>query len=134
MSRESEKKVPAGVPMKRRFHPLKYALTDTPVFCYPTTKDPCVVNTGASDFGIGVVLSQIQNEEERVVTYFSTTLTKAEPNYCVTQKELLNKVKSLKRFLHYLCGRPFKVRTNHGALKWLTRFNNTEGQLARWLE
>ncbi|KAK3728413.1 hypothetical protein QZH41_020432 [Actinostola sp. cb2023] len=30
--------------------------------------------------------------------------------------------------------RPFLVRTDHGALRWLMNFKNPEGQLARWLE
>ncbi|CAG2215713.1 unnamed protein product [Mytilus edulis] len=29
---------------------------------------------------------------------------------------------------------PFLVRTDHGALNWLLRFKNPEGQMARWLE
>ena len=61
-------------------------------------------------------------------------LTKAERNYCVTRKELLAVVSAVKRFHHYLYGRQFLVRSDHGALKWLLNFKNPEGQLARWLE
>lgn len=35
---------------------------------------------------------------------------------------------------HYLYGRHFKVRTDHGALRWLLNFKNPEGQIARWFE
>ena len=53
---------------------------------------------------------------------------------CVTRKELLSVVASVKHFHHYLYGRPFTVRTDHGALKWLLNFKNPEGQVARWIE
>lgn len=80
------------------------------------------------------VLSQKQNDIERVVAYYSRTLNKPERNYCVTRKELLAVVSSVKHFHHYLFGKNFLIRTDHGALKWLMRFKNPEGQVARWLE
>ncbi|PIK35202.1 Retrovirus-related Pol polyprotein from transposon [Apostichopus japonicus] len=61
-------------------------------------------------------------------------MSKAERNYCVTRKELLAIVASVKHFHHYLYGAKFLIRTDHGALRWLTNFKNPEGQLARWLE
>lgn len=41
---------------------------------------------------------------------------------------------SIKHFHHYLYGKDFLVRTDHGALTWLLSFKNPEGQVARWLE
>ena len=116
------------------FQRLKRSLTSAPVLSYPTTTEPFVLDTDASNRGIGAVLSQVQNGEEKAVAYFSTTLSKTERNYCVTRKELLAIVKAVRRFHHYLYGRTFKVRTDHGALRWLLNFKNPEGQLARWLE
>lgn len=43
-------------------------------------------------------------------------------------------VASIKNFHHYLYGRSFLVRSDHGSLRWLFNFKNPEGQLARWLE
>ena len=40
----------------------------------------------------------------------------------------------IKHFRHYLYGRPFKVRTDHNALKSYQSFKEPEGQVARWLE
>ena len=116
------------------FNRLKNALVTAPVLKYPSTTDPFILDTDASNYGLGAVLSQVQNGEEKVVAYYSTTLSKAERNYCVTRKELLAIVNAVKRFHHYLYGRPFLVRTDHGALRWLLNFKNPEGQLARWLE
>ncbi len=43
-------------------------------------------------------------------------------------------MEGIKHFYVFLYGRPFIVRTDHGALTWLLRFKNPEGQMARWLE
>ena len=43
-------------------------------------------------------------------------------------------VSSIKNFHHYLYGRHFLVRIDHGALRLLMDFKNPEGQMARWLE
>ena len=40
----------------------------------------------------------------------------------------------VRHFRHYLLGRTFTVRTDHGALRWLFDFKDQEGQVARWLE
>ena len=51
-----------------------------------------------------------------------------------TTKEMLTMVYVIKHFRHYLYGRPFKVRTDHNALKSYQSFKEPEGQVARWLE
>ncbi|XP_062567737.1 uncharacterized protein LOC134229979 [Saccostrea cucullata] len=66
--------------------------------------------------------------------YASRTLSKSERKYCVTRKELLAIVHFIKHYRHYLYGKQFLIRTDHGSLRWLLRFKNPEGQLARWLE
>ena len=116
------------------FQRLKEAMTHAPVLAYPTSEDPFVLDTDASNQGIGAVLSQLQDGKERVVAYYSRVLHKAERRYCVTRKELLGVVEGVRNFHHYLYGRKFLVRTDHGALQWLLNFKNPEGQLARWLE
>ena len=120
--------------LERSFTALKKALTEVPILCYPNPDAHFVLDTDASAHGIGAVLSQIQEGEERVVAYYSCTLSRPERNYCVTRRELLAVVKSVHHFHHYLYGRQFTVRTDHAALKWLLNFRNPEGQIARWIE
>ena len=115
------------------FTKLKEALTIAPILSYPTPDHPFILDTDASDVGIGAVLSQIQNGQERVIAYFSRTLTAPERNYCVTRRELLAIVKAVEHFHVYLYGRKFTVRSDHSALQWLLNFRNPEGQTARWL-
>ena len=116
------------------FEKLKQQLTTAPVLAHPDFSKPFILDTDASDLAIGSVLSQKIDGKERVVAYASRTLSKAERKYCVTRKELLALVYFVKYFRHYLYGREFIVRTDHGSLRWLMNFKNPEGQVARWLE
>jgi hypothetical protein len=84
------------------FRALKEALCIAPVLGYPRPGDKFIIDTDASNVGIGGVLSQVQDGKERVVTYFSKTPSKAERNYCVTRRELMAKVKTLEHFHKYL--------------------------------
>ena len=120
---------------EQAFNTLKTYLTSAPVLALPDWSRPFVLDTDASDVGIGAVLSQIhQDGTEHVICYASRTLSKPERNYCVTRKELLAVVTFLKRFRQYLIGHHFTIRTDHGALTWLRNFKTPEGQIARWLE
>ena len=71
------------------FAELKLRLCSTPVLTYPDFSLPFILDTDASQHGIGAVLSQIQCGEEKVIAFASKTLTKAERRYSVTRKELL---------------------------------------------
>eukprot|EP00731_Ephydatia_muelleri_P021521 Em0014g112a len=94
-----------------------------------------ILDTDASDTGIGAVLSQISDEgSERVIAYASRSLSRPEQRYCVTRKELLAVVSFVQQFRQYLLGREFTLRTDHGSLVWIRNFKEPEGQLARWLE
>ena len=119
---------------KEAFDELKRRLTTAPVLAYPTASGRFTLDTDASERGIGAVLSQEQNGQERVVAYFSLSLNRRERNYCVTRKELLAVVKATEKFHYYLYGQRFVIRTDHASLKWLFNFRHPEGQIARWLQ
>ncbi|KAJ8359662.1 hypothetical protein SKAU_G00161870 [Synaphobranchus kaupii] len=116
------------------FDQLRAALTEAPVLAYPDAKRPFIVDTDASNTGVGAVLSQEDEDGERVVAYYSRALGKAERNYCVTRRELLAVVRALHHFRPYLQGSHFLLRTDHASLTWLLTFKDPEGQVARWLE
>ena len=119
---------------QRAFVELKRLLTSSPILAYPVVGSPYLLETDASAESLGSILSQVQDGEERVICYHSRTFTKAERNYCVTRRELLAIIDSVKHFRHYIYGSKCVVRTDHGSLAWLMRFANPEAQLARWLE
>ena len=113
------------------FETLKQALTSPSILGYPADDGTFVLDTDASGHGLGAVLSQIQDASERVILYFRRVLTHPVQQYYVTRRELLAVVESVKYYHHYLLGRHFVVRTDHGSLKWLMRFKNPEGQTWR---
>ncbi|GBN48060.1 Transposon Ty3-G Gag-Pol polyprotein, partial [Araneus ventricosus] len=119
---------------EKSFNSLKQALTSSPILTYPRTNKDFILDTDASNEGIGAVLSQNIGNEERVIAYFSKSLGKPERNYCVTRKELLAIVKSIEHFHHYLYGQKFLLRTDHASLRWLLNFKEPEGQIARWIQ
>jgi len=113
---------------------LKQALISSSVFSFPTEEGEFILDTDMSNHGLGAVLFQKQEGQEKVIAYFSQVLNKSERNYCVIRRELLAIVSSVKSFHHYLYGRKFLIRTDHVFLRWLMSFKELEGQLARWLE
>ena len=115
------------------FDELKRRLVDEPILALPSDDRTYVLDTDASDFGLGAVLSQRQNGQEKVIAYASRTLGKPEQKYETTRKELLAIVTGLKQFRQYLLGRHFVIRTDHAALTWLRRTAEPMPQLARWL-
>jgi predicted aspartyl protease/transposase InsO family protein len=115
------------------FNRLKEKLISAPVLGMPMDDGLFYLDSDASEFALGAVLSQIQNGSEVVIAYASRVLSKAERNYDVTKKELLGAVNGLKSFKQYLMGRHFVLRTDHAALQWLRRTPEPMAQLARWL-
>lgn len=131
---EKGKKFHWGEDCQRAFFTLKSCLISAPVLAYPDPLKQFILDTNASDVGIGAVLSQVEGGMERVVAYASRALTKQERKYATTKKELLSMVTFTKHFKHYLLGAEFVLRTDHNSLRWLHNFQGIEGQLARWLE
>ena len=105
-----------------------------PVLAYPRTTEPFLLDTDASNVGVGAVLSQVHDGKEKVIAYYSHALSRPERNYCTTRRELLAVFRAIENFHPYLYERPFTVRTDHASLQWLLTFKNPEGQMARWLE
>lgn len=115
------------------FVKLKEALVTTPVLSCPDFDLPFAVHCDASNYGIGAMLTQIQNDKEVVIAYMSKSLNKNEQNYSTTERETLAVISALEHWRCYLDnGKQFLVYTDHAALKWFLNLNNPSGRLARW--
>ena len=115
------------------FRALRALLIKAPVLAFPKEDLPYIVDTDASDYGIGGVLSQCIEGTEHVIAYYSKSLNPAQQKYCTTRRELLAVVATLDHFKGYVWGPKFVVRTDHAALVWLKNLKNIQGMLARWL-
>ena len=121
-----------GSEQQRAFDALKACLLSAPILGFPTEDDRFVLDTDASLFAIGGVLSQIQDEEEVVIAYASHSLRISQRRYCTTRREMLAAVVMCTHFRSYLRGSQFTLRTDHSSLRWLQKFKNEDGMLARW--
>ena len=104
----------------------------TPILGFPTEGGCFVLDTDASLFAVGGVLSQLQDDREVVIAYTSHSLRLSQRRYCTTRREMLAVVIKCTHFRSYLRGAQFTLRTDHSSLRWLQRFWNGDGMLARW--
>lgn len=121
-----------GEEQRDAFLRLSKAITDAASLQLPDLNRPFVVQTDASNSGLGAVLLQEHDGVLRPVAFASRTLTAAERNYSVTEKECLAIIFALKKFNMYLDGASFQIQTDHQALSWLKNLQNPAGRLARW--
>lgn len=116
----------------RAFEDVKQALVSAPVLASPNFSLPFVLQCDASDTGLGSVLTQQQEGEEKVIAFASRSLSKSERNYSVTERECLAVVFACDKFRPFIEGTKFTVITDHASLKWLNKMKDPTGRLARW--
>ena len=117
----------------KSFRKLKDLLCSAPVLSYPNFKQEFILQTDASDVGVGAILSQYDKDGvEHVIAYSSRALSPRERNYSTTEKEAYAIQFGTQHFRVYLVGRKFTIITDHNALKWLNQIE-PKGRVARWL-
>ncbi|XP_026116332.1 uncharacterized protein LOC113094960 [Carassius auratus] len=114
------------------FQTLKEALSSSPVLHAPDFSCPFILQTDASDTGLGAVLSQEKGGEEHPVVYISRKLTPAETRYAAVEKEALAIKWAILELRYYLLGRTFTLITDHAPLQWMARAKDTNARITRW--
>ncbi len=117
------------------FQSLKDALCSDPILAYPRDDLPWILDTDASNYAVGAVLSQRHPDgKERVVSYGSKVLNDSQRNYCTTKRELFAVIFFVtSKYSYYLTQRPFTLRTDHKALKWLIDGESHDAMCNRWI-
>ena len=115
------------------FEELKKKLISAPIVVAPDWSLPFEVMCDASDMAVGAVLGQRRNKVFHSVYYASRTLTGAQLNYTVTEKELLSVVYAFEKFRAYLVGAKVVVYTDHAAIKYLIQKKDAKPRLIRWV-
>lgn len=104
-------------PQEIAFKTLKEKLTSTEVLAHYSTNKPCIVASDASQHGIGAVLLQDDDQgNRRPISFASRSLTPAEENYAVIEKEALAATWACERFSDYVLGTKFTLETDHRPL------------------
>ncbi|GFU57483.1 retrovirus-related Pol polyprotein from transposon 297 [Trichonephila clavipes] len=115
------------------FRELKGKLIDKPVLYAPNFEREFIVQTDASNAGMGAVLTQLTEQgEEHPIVYLSKKFSEVEKRYCTTEKECASIVFAIKRLHYYLDGNSFLVMTDHNPLVWLNRNVSSNPRLMRW--
>ena len=98
------------------FNSLKQSLCEKPVIGFSRTGGQYILTVDAATTGLGAILSQISNNEETIVSYWSRTLREHEKNYTPYMLEMTAVCSALDHFHEYLWGKKTIVYTDHKPL------------------
>ena len=107
-------------------------MTSQPILAYPDFSKPFILQTDASDVGVGAVLSQMQNGREHPISYASETLDQTKRSYSATEKEAYAIHWAVNYFRPYIHGRRFQLQTDHKALEYIFEGKTKNQKLLRW--
>lgn len=124
-----------GPSAEKAFQDLKTAFTTAPILVHPDFSKAFYLETDASDFALGAVLSQMGVDEKlHPIAFYSRKFSAAEINYEIHDKELLAIVDSFQEWRHFLEGaaHPVTVYTDHKNLEYFMSARILNRRQARW--
>ncbi len=132
----TKKEVPDTVQWTERcqqaFTQVKAALCGGPLLHSSDFSLPFLLQTDASDRGLGAVLTQEIGGEEHPLLYISRKLSKRETMYSTIEKECLAIRWAVLTLRYYLLGWEFTLCLDHAPLQWLHRMKDTNARITRW--
>ncbi|XP_065407431.1 uncharacterized protein LOC135972648 [Chrysemys picta bellii] len=117
---------------ERAFNTLKERLTQEPVLRHPDFTKEFILQTDASEVGLGAELSQEVDGEEHPVLYLSRKLFPRERHFSTIEKEALAVRRAIDALRYYLLGNSFKLITDHAPLRWIHSMKDTNARIMRW--
>ena len=116
------------------FDAIKGCLISSPILAYPVYNQPFILHTDASGKGLGAVLHQNIDGVERVISYASRQLNKAESHYPAHKLEFLAlKWAVTQKFHDYLYGCEFVVYTDNNPLTYVMGKAKLDAVGHRWV-
>jgi hypothetical protein len=97
---------------QKEFDDLKQHLCSTPVLSLPDLHHPFEIETDASDYVVGLVLTQ----HSHPVAYHSEKLSDVVHKYPTYEKEMYSIVQSCHKRRHYILGKEIIIHTDHKPL------------------
>ncbi|MBW0515357.1 hypothetical protein O181_055072, partial [Austropuccinia psidii MF-1] len=119
-----------------QFQLLKEAFTTAPILSHFNPSLPTIIETDASDYALGAVLSQVNDSGKHPIAFDSFKLLPAELNYEIHDKELLGIVWALKRWRAFLLSlsNSFEILKDHSSLQYFMSSKVLTCCQARWAE
>ncbi|KAG1282954.1 hypothetical protein G6F66_011024 [Rhizopus arrhizus] len=116
------------------FEKLKRLMTTAPVLLHPKLDQSFVIETDASDFGVGAVLLQDDGKGTlHPLAYESKKLSPTERGYPIQERELLAVLLALRSWRCFVEGSDFVVYTDHNPLQYLRSQVKPTPRLVRWM-
>src|SRR5258708_13018592 len=125
-----------GADEEASFDTLKDLCCSYPVLCSPDWTKQFYMDTDASDFALGVIISQEFTDGQHPIAFHSCTLLPAEKNYDIHDKEMAAIIHGFKCGCPYFLGanHPIMVCTDHKNLQYFCQPQKITGHQARWME
>ena len=115
------------------FQTLKTHISQPPIRRLPDVSQPFILQTDASNTGLGAVLLQEDRVgEKHPVAFASRKLQERESRYSTIERECLAVVWGITKFQEYLYGTEFILETDHHPLQYLRKAQFQNGRLMRW--
>jgi len=122
-----------GEAQQRAFQALKVYITNPPILHLPDVNRPFILQTDASNIGLGAILLQEDDSGIKYpVAFASRKLLPRETHYSTIERECLAIVWGVTKFQEYLYGTEFILETDHQPLQYLGKAQFQNGRLMRW--
>ncbi|MBW0531738.1 hypothetical protein O181_071453 [Austropuccinia psidii MF-1] len=118
----------------RKFHQLKEAFTAAQIISHFNPYLPTIVETDASYYSLGAVLSQVSDSGKHPIAIYGHNPIPGGLRYEIHDKELLGIVWALKHWRAFLLSlsSSFEVLTNHSSLKYFMSSTILTCHQAHW--
>ena len=101
------------------FENVKSLLIEPPVLISPSDKSDFILETDASDFGIGYCLKVYEKNQEFIVGYGSSKFSESELKWNVVEKEAHAILEAIIKNRHFLLGKKIIIKTDSQVLTYL---------------
>jgi transposase InsO family protein len=116
------------------FEELKHAFVSAPILKYADFSKPFVLETDASNYAMGCVLSQHFDGVLHPVAFYSKKFSGSELRWEIHDKELFGIITALRHWRHYLVSsqHPIQVYTDHKNLEYFMSKQKLNQRQLRW--
>lgn len=122
-----------GLEQIQAVNKLKHELLNNALLTIFDPKLPTMLYTDASRDGVGCILTQLTENGEKPIQFYSRQTTNEEKKYHSFELEFLAIIVGLQKFRHYLLGSNFKIYTDCNAVKCTVNKQEINSRIGRWV-